>query len=382
MTYSRYYRQFLKPLSATLAFVMMGSLSVHASEEVSTLQFDDKKEIITCKIGKMLGNGGSKTAFEITLYYKTETDGIVEDKSHVAMHSTCIDGKPWENIVKNEVFVSDELQKLGIHTVASKAVTIKIGDESFRSYICPSFQSLTEKGLYVVDMKNYKSSTWVNDKNEPLYALSNQSNGDKDKPTGKEKEAWRKIFAPLAKNLYDMLEHGWGRIIGKIYDDSSNYVVKLDKNKGHGVYYFGFDFTDKGGDISEKYFYDIEKKRKLLHKKLDTLSERVLRYEYSFETKETQHSLNKYYTAIHRDVCAYFALKYYPVKADKAPYTGPIRPFVPFVDQLTATLESEEELSQVFSEEKESSNMTLAIGVSTVVVAQTMSHCIQKQKSD
>lgn len=125
----------------------------------------------------------------------------------------------WSRIVDEEVRVSKILTELGILNVSSKKVYVYFTNNPSKKpmvcYECPSFESLTSRGIYVIDSKNSESSTWedvdVDEDGDSISSPKSLFLGEDvdEKEVGDRKlEQWMPILLPLAKDLLVMSVHG------------------------------------------------------------------------------------------------------------------------------------------------------------------------------
>lgn len=120
-------------------------LSNQAQNRATIYLRDEGGEISLRKIGKLLGAGGSKRAFEL-------------DRGEVLM---------WTNfprIVEEECKISMFLRRIGLlnpnHRQVEWHVSEELASPSAPFYVSSSFESFREKDIYIIDRKNVGSDTW------------------------------------------------------------------------------------------------------------------------------------------------------------------------------------------------------------------------------
>jgi len=190
-------------------------------------------ELVSVTLGRILGSGGSKNAVSFF------QDG---EKSEEILMLPSVGLAMWYQMVEEEVKVSEEMSKLGILNVQSKRTDLYLESENdakifFASYKCPSFESLVPKGIFVIDVKNSRSSQWPRGQSL-LYPDDERYNFD----------TWEPIVAPLVEDLYKLANNNL------LFDvdteksvDSCNFAI-VRTEKAHPKYfvrYFGFDFSSK-----------------------------------------------------------------------------------------------------------------------------------------
>jgi hypothetical protein len=177
---------------------------------------------------KILGAGGSKKALELSngkalLIPNMDTDSINSIYSR------------WERIVKEEVKVSQFIQKIGLlgtRLQEVKAFSSPDTEEYAPAYTTDTFESLKARNIYVIDRKNMNSSTWAG--NCTLFSSIEDT---------KDAENWKplvqKLIQDCAKVAYYHLPSG---------GDSFNVAVVRDL-EGYKIRYFGFDYSDKDEEL-------------------------------------------------------------------------------------------------------------------------------------
>lgn len=144
----------------------------------------------------------------------------------------------WEQVVDFEVAMSRRLEKIGLLSLHLEKVTVGVPSSGEASeivaYEADNFQCLTRRGLYVVDLKNSKSSTW----NQKFFT-NDADRGDFNK--------WKRIVDSLVSDIATLVIH---RI--RIPHDAINFAIQ-ETGKSHCPYqvrYLGFDFSTKGAEKS------------------------------------------------------------------------------------------------------------------------------------
>ncbi len=179
-----------------------------------------------------LGKGGSKMAIQIgkgraLILPNMSIDPIAD-----------IAGR-WERIVLEEVKMSKILTGLGLLSPLSEQVSVTLIESSehvIPAYISETFENLSLKGCFIIDMKNTYSSTWKKGKHFLFQS---------DKERLNEKN-WDSVFGSLLTDIAKIWLH---RI--PVGGDSLNIaVVKTPPDSAvcqYEVRYFGFDFSSKSG---------------------------------------------------------------------------------------------------------------------------------------
>ena len=191
-----------------------------------------EKKAIT--IGKCAGCGGAKRAMEIS------------EDAVLMLPNAGNEFNVWRRMVDEEVQISDRLTELGILTVQSKKVDLYLSEDSDQplpAYICPSFRSLTQKGMYVIDGKNQASSCWQG------IRVSTNGEGDQTFEKGKSYfkgdedrysvESWLPIVKPLLQDIYTLAKNN------VLFCGDSLNIVIIENEQGYRARYFGFDFSAK-----------------------------------------------------------------------------------------------------------------------------------------
>jgi hypothetical protein len=141
----------------------------------------------------------------------------------------------WKKVVEEEVVMSKVCESIGILSPLSKCVKIRIGGcNFFPAYTSKSFSHLASQGLFVIDVKNRGSSTWVEGKHELFQGMEAKLNV----------ENWDIICKPLIEDL--------AKCIFFSVDTNGNSTINLavqkkDKSSDASEYQirvFAFDFSD------------------------------------------------------------------------------------------------------------------------------------------
>ena len=175
------------------------------------------KERTPLQVYKEVGRGGSKFAWQYS-----EDEVILLPNTNIPN---------WQRMVDEEVFVSEKLTELGILNVHSKKVNVYFEGAKLPMivYVCPSFKSLIQKGMFVIDIRGRPDLSPI--AQEPIFKEGQD-------PTSA--EAWLPLVTPLAKDLVTVAKHNC--LFGL---DSWNGVLVKGKNGAYELRYFGFDFSSK-----------------------------------------------------------------------------------------------------------------------------------------
>lgn len=109
----------------------------------------------------ILGYGGTKTTYGI-------------NKSIVVFEPNTTDGQGliniWNRIIADEIQMSLFLQKIGILTLTFNICKIKNKNQKvIQTISAQSFESEINNGIYIIDTKNSRSSTWPKDGSLSLF---------------------------------------------------------------------------------------------------------------------------------------------------------------------------------------------------------------------
>jgi len=219
------------------------------------LEADGK--FVSVTLGSVLACGGSKNAVSFFQNGKKSSEILMLPNVGLCM---------WHRFVDEEVRVSQEISKLGILNSQPVRTDLYISSETgvnpfflffnpccekrteaslcstaklfFASYKCPSFESLKVKGIFVIDVKESRSSTWPTRK-----SLLNPEDDRYSEAT------WNPIIKPLIKDLYKLAYNGL--LFG---GDSNNFAIVRNEtgNPSYVIRYFGFDFSCKGYDRRDR----------------------------------------------------------------------------------------------------------------------------------
>ena len=130
------------------------------------------------------GKGGSKRAFDIG-----------EDRVILLPQPECCRFNMWNRIVKEEVLISQQYEKLGLLTPPDN---LKPEFHKQNTYISDSFASLSKRGIYIMDMKNEKSSTWFG-------SVFNNLDIDLTDP-----KIWHRLLDKMVDELIVLVRHDYG----------------------------------------------------------------------------------------------------------------------------------------------------------------------------
>jgi hypothetical protein len=183
---------------------------------------------------EILGKGGSKIAIRIS-----DSHALILPNMDVDFPQT-IAGR-WERMVDEEVLMSNVLIRVGLLSPSSKKVSVTLTDTSRQvvpAYVCDTFESLSKKGWFIIDTKNYRSSTWIRETHHLFQS-------DRERLII---ENWDLVFNSMLSDIRTLCDY---QIC--VEQDSLNIaVVKKAHPSSASCYelrYFGFDFSDKNGSL-------------------------------------------------------------------------------------------------------------------------------------
>lgn len=258
--------QFEKSKDNTNNFFMLYESS---SDLLSSQTMDDEKFIDTCKENSsniatetfkkmykfhdVLGNGRNKRAFLIQEVVPKNVGGYefgnIESDALI-LPTTRVGKKMWKDIVHIEVVYSKMCLQLKLLTIQIKEVKIQrmesdgqfIGD-GFSAYMTPSFPSLSQKGLFIIDNQHPEKSSWKCGISS-LFPFQ-------PKPSLDNLEIWDSIVIPLFKDLGKIYSH-----CTRMEKDALNLCIqKINLGKNMEAYQarlFLYDFEGCfGSDVKE-----------------------------------------------------------------------------------------------------------------------------------
>ena len=250
----------------------------------------DKRGVREDTLEKILGLGGSKKAWQLQSGKALLLPNMSMDpQGEMAKRN-------WEKIVEMEVGVSEFLQKHKMLSPNSKWVHVSVPREYedlaipifpiIPAYTSETFESLAERNIFVIDVKNDSSSTWKWKENF-LF---------KSKDERFEIENWDSVLIPLLEDIKKIFLYN---IPGSI--DSDNIAIVKKGNNKYEARYFGFDFSSKSGsnefEPREKRFKDYEIKYISEHSTVQTVSrlvKTVMEFEFSDIAPNTAESDKKW----------------------------------------------------------------------------------------
>lgn len=173
-----------------------------------------------------MGSGCSKTA------YQCERSGMAlilpnMDTCQVLSGITSKIASYCGRVVDEEVQMSKTLMRAGLLSLGMRKVYVCPSDnEMVPAYLAESFPSLAEKGIYVIDTKNDKSTTWRKKFfGSPAEACDPNS--------------WRTVCQALLDDVAKLVLHEI-----PVTGDSINFAV-IEHDGQYQVRFLGFDFTNK-----------------------------------------------------------------------------------------------------------------------------------------
>lgn len=226
---------------------------------------------------KILGRGGSKTAFQIA-------------KGRALLLPNVYISNVWERMVAEEVKMSQILTRLGLLSPLSEEVSIILDGVQMPAYVSETFENLgLRKGWFILDMKNSYTSTWKEGENF-LFQSDTERLNEKN---------WGCVIDVLLTDIAKICLHHV-----PVGTDSLNIAI-VRKNSleicPYEIRYFGFDFSSKyhALDISKieeqpSAQFDVERAENILNAILDYVFMWEFGEKYSYgEDKEKLQNFQK-----------------------------------------------------------------------------------------
>ncbi len=234
----------------------------------SLLNINDNFFVSSGKILHCLGIGGCKQVFEISDFQALVVPNMTSDNlENIACR--------WNRIVSEEIQMSKLLESVGLLTPMLRYTRVAYSnpengpDVGIPAYITDPFSCLKEiDGMFIVDLKNPDSSTWVKGENF-LFNSTEERLVESN---------WDAAFEPF---LTDVLKICTFNL--PVSGDSVNIAIvkkqnpKNDLKDEFEIRYFGFDFTHKNRELNiAKYTNNSSIRAKLDTEKAKTLIEDFL----------------------------------------------------------------------------------------------------------
>lgn len=221
------------------------NLQKNLNQDNFPLFIKDGEEKRLVKLGRVLGEGGSKKAYQLEngkVLILPNLDAISLQRDRLED----VDAR-WTRMANEEVAMSDFLQSIGLLTPNHKKVSISLSlsgaEGSIPAYISDSFESLKDQGIFIIDAKNPKSNTWKAGI-DSLFKNNRAQYSD----------SW------LEEGLLDSFLDDLVKLA--IYDipigfDNCNLAIRKktaplqdETENEYEVRFFGFDFSDKASLLS------------------------------------------------------------------------------------------------------------------------------------
>lgn len=236
----------------------------------------------TEKLIGMLGAGGSKKAIllenETALLLPNLDTICVQHIDYVTSTATL-----WQDMMQEEIAISSVLTSVGLLCSEPKYVEVALSKDSIQerlpAYICKTFKSLANEGNFIIDTKNWRSSTWREGK-DFLFTTETERLNEKN---------WSATLDPLLTDLAKIVLY---RLPSNT--DSLNMaiikkpIVSEESSNQYEVRYFGFDFSSKRAitptPTMEKFTDPVANSKEvnfLLHKYLNILFYNEFGQEYN-----------------------------------------------------------------------------------------------------
>lgn len=174
-----------------------------------------------------MGAGGSKRAYRCM----GSTKALILPNMDCNPLSEIQEG--WARVVDKEVRMSETLEKIGLLSLRCKKVQVSTNSDpsqSIPAYVADNFESLAERGIYVIDQKNNSSSTLKKKIfQKPSDAL--------------DKRQWRDILNPLVDDVAKLVIHDI-----PTGSDSISYALVETESSSYQLRFLGFDYTTRSGE--------------------------------------------------------------------------------------------------------------------------------------
>lgn len=213
------------------ANISLSVVPAFSLKEGSTVWLGDEKREI--KLGSCVGSGNFKRAMEISdgqvlMLPTLQEDEFIQEISGESLFE-------WQQTVNNEVLASETLTTTGILTAQSKKVNLYLSadsNEPFPAYISSSFNSLAEKGMYIIDYNNQYLMNF-NSQDTSCYRSILKENQDRYAV-----ESWLPIARSLFQDVCTLIKNKHTHFLN---GDALNFVI-IEGEHQNTVRLFGFDF--------------------------------------------------------------------------------------------------------------------------------------------
>ncbi len=207
-------------------------LQTHKKSQLIPLYVQINEKKIERVVQSLLGSGGSKRAYELE-------DGTALLMPYGGSLSSIASTKKWSEMVDEEILGTRRVKELGLLACNLEKTTVFMTNDStigVPAYLTETFNQLSSKGMWIIDQKNPRSSTW----NKSLF---------RETPDSLDEKKWQKVLNPFLKDIAKLLENNF-----MLYADNVNMAIveKSDQSEEvkYEVRYFGFDFSSKYGSLS------------------------------------------------------------------------------------------------------------------------------------
>ena len=182
----------------------------------------DGSRPVNMKTEGTLGKGGAKRAVKLA-----GDEVLLLPNNHKVWF--------WNKSVKEEVAMAQVCETIGLLCPGAEKVRVRIDgfDNPILAYIAKSFASLASQGVFVIDVKNSASSTWIEGQHEFF-----KTEEEKFKP-----ENWTKVCEPFLNDLAKSIFFG----VDNSASGTINVAVEKTKEEAGASQYrarvFAFDFS-------------------------------------------------------------------------------------------------------------------------------------------
>lgn len=185
----------------------------------------------------ILGAGGSKKAIELQ-----GGRALIVPNMDTANCSVLV--TRWKRMVHEEIVMSKLLTKIGLLSPLSQRVRISLSIDSpertIPAYLSETFEKLGKtKGWFIIDRKNFASSTWKQGENY-LFKTEEERLNEKN---------WDSVVNSVLSDVVKICEHNI-----PAGGDSLNLAIVNKPSESavcqYEIRYFGFDFSSKNEYLS------------------------------------------------------------------------------------------------------------------------------------
>jgi hypothetical protein len=217
-----------------LIYESLYEMETYKKSQPIPLYIQTSEEKIKRIVLGILGSGGSKRAYELE-------EGTALLMPYGGSLSSITNSKKWSEMVDEEIMGTRRVKELGLLACDLEKTNVFMTNDSIISvpaYLTQTFSQLSLRGMWIIDQKNPRSSTWK----------KSFFNGRID---SFDEKNWEKLLNPFLRDIAKLLVNNFW-----LYADNVNLAVLEKSNQDDGVNYeiryFGFDFSSKYGQLSFK----------------------------------------------------------------------------------------------------------------------------------